>query len=182
MFNLEKLGKNQVSKGKPIKTVNYPFLVFFPNILFLPEFDWGSSWMGMRRVWEKKLNWEEHPFLKKHVFTSWERKQQKMYAHSLMHSRFHLPSHFGEQRDVFWSPIIHSQGPLTQLNVSRFLSFMVSVVSSWCMPRKSILDLWSESPAKNYYFVNFISCCVCIFFLGMNWFGEGSGNWVWLAW
>ena len=30
-----------------------------------------------------------------------------MYAHSLMHSCFHLPSHFGEPRDVFWSSILH---------------------------------------------------------------------------
>ena len=31
------MGKIQMSNGKPIKTVNYPFLVFFPNHLFLPE-------------------------------------------------------------------------------------------------------------------------------------------------
>ena len=33
----EAMGKNQLSKGKPIKTVNYPFLVFFPNHLFILE-------------------------------------------------------------------------------------------------------------------------------------------------
>ena len=33
----EPMGKIQMSKGEPIKNVNYPFLVFFPNHLFLPE-------------------------------------------------------------------------------------------------------------------------------------------------
>ena len=50
--------------GKPIKTVNYPFLVFFPNILFLLEFGLGSNCIGMERVWENNLNQEEYPFLK----------------------------------------------------------------------------------------------------------------------
>ena len=35
-----------------------------------------------------------------------KRKHPKMYAHSLMHSRFHLPSRFGE-REMFWSSILH---------------------------------------------------------------------------
>ena len=47
-----------------------------------------------------------------------KRKHPKMYAHSLMHSRFHLPSRFGERRDVFDHPsfmfqffflIVHAQ-------------------------------------------------------------------------
>ena len=47
------VGKSQMSKGEPIKNVNCPFLVFFPNHSFLPEIGWGSYCMGMGRVWEK---------------------------------------------------------------------------------------------------------------------------------
>ena len=49
-----------------------------------------------------------------------KRKHPKMYGHSLMHSHFHLPSRFGERRDVL---IIHP---------SRF-----QFISSLCMPSPS---------------------------------------------
>ena len=57
------MGKSQMSKGKHIKILNCPFLVFFPNHLFLPEevevvITWECEEYG------KILNLEEHPFLK----------------------------------------------------------------------------------------------------------------------
>ena len=45
------MGKSQRSKGKPIKTVHYPFPVFFPNHLFLPK------------VVEVVITWEWEAFL-----------------------------------------------------------------------------------------------------------------------
>ena len=69
---------------KTIKTVNYPFLIFFPNHLFLPEFGWGSYYTE----WEeygKKIELGRAPILEERVLTPWERKHPKKYAHSFMH-------------------------------------------------------------------------------------------------
>ena len=63
----EPMGKSQMLKGEPIKTVNYPFLVFSPNHLFLSEIGRGSYYMGMGRVLEK-LELGRAPILEKYVF------------------------------------------------------------------------------------------------------------------
>ena len=90
------MGKIQLSKGEPLKTINYPFLVFFPNHLFLPEIGWGSYCMGMGRVWEKN-DLGRAPILEKCVLTSWE-KNPKLYANST------IPPHFSLTR-VFGAPV-----------------------------------------------------------------------------
>ena len=80
--------------GKTIKTVNYPFLVFFPNHLFLPEV------VDVVITWE----WEEYgqqfelsraPIFEKCFLTPGASKNPKTYAHSTMDPRFSLPHVFG---------------------------------------------------------------------------------------
>ena len=65
-----------MSKGKPIKTVNYPFLVFFPNHLFLLEVvEVVITW-----EWEeygKKFELGRAPIFEKHVLTPWASKNPK---------------------------------------------------------------------------------------------------------
>ena len=100
MLNLEPLGKSHVSKENPSKLSTTHFLSFFPIIYFYQNLvEVVTTW-----EWEeygKKFELGRAPILKKHVLTSWERKHPKTYAHSLMHSRFHLPSCFGERLDAF---------------------------------------------------------------------------------
>ena len=69
-----------MSKGEPIKTVNYPFLVFSPNHLFLPEVvEVVITW-----EWEeygKKFELVKSPIFEKHILTPGESKNPKTYAH-----------------------------------------------------------------------------------------------------
>ena len=58
---------------------------------------------------------------------------QKKYAHSLMHSRFHRPSHFGERWEVF----VH---PSFTFLVSFFFSFVEAQSIIWFSPKNVVVD------------------------------------------
>ena len=81
------MGKSQRSKGKPIKTVHCPFLVFFPNHLYLPKVvEVVITW-----EWEeygKKFELGRAPIFEKHILTHGESKNPKTYAHSTRHLHF----------------------------------------------------------------------------------------------
>ena len=86
--------------GKPIKTVNYQFLVFFPNLLFLPEFGWGSYCME----WEeygKNFELGRAPIPEERVLTSWEKAPRKCMSIPSWRNVFHFPSHVGSC-GTFW--------------------------------------------------------------------------------
>ena len=126
MLNIDPLGKIHVSKGKPIKTVNYPFLVFFPNLLFLPEFGWGSYCMGMGRVWEKIWIGQSTQFWKK-CYDFIGKKTLKNVCPFPHAFTFSSSLTFWGAARRFWSSILHSHGALMQLNLHGFLSFTFSV-------------------------------------------------------
>ena len=93
----EPMGKIQMSRENP-SSCQPPILSFCAQSLEV---------VGEVIAWE----WEEYgekielgraPIFLKRVLTSWARKHQKTYAHSLMHSCFHLPSHFRDLRDIFY--------------------------------------------------------------------------------
>ena len=54
---------------------------------------WGHDFLRIRGGMFNLEPFGENPFVKI--------KHPKMYAHSLIHSHFHIPSHFGERRDIF---------------------------------------------------------------------------------
>ena len=60
--------------------------------------------MGMGRVWPKVRIGKRTHFFKTCFDFMGKKTPKKRYSHSLMHSRFHLPSHFGELWDVFDHP------------------------------------------------------------------------------
>ena len=99
---------------------------------------WGHDFLRIRVGVCLTLNHWENPCVK--------RKHPKIYAHSLMHSRFHLPSCFGERRDIFGSSILHSRGACRQLNLPGFLSFTFSVFPHGACPLHHLAlteTLWS---------------------------------------
>ena len=88
------MGKIQISKGEPIKTINYTVCCLFP-IIYLCQ-----NLVEVVIAWE----WEEYGkkfelgralIFGKRVMTPWASKNPKMSAHSLMHPRFCLPHVFG---------------------------------------------------------------------------------------
>ena len=95
----EPMGKIQMSRENP-SSYQPPILSFCAQSLeVVGEF---IAW-----EWEeygKKFKLGRAPIFEKCVLTSWERKNPKMYAHSLLHSRFHLPSRFWELQDIFYHP------------------------------------------------------------------------------
>ena len=121
------MGKIQISRENPSSS-QPPILSFCAQSLQVVGEVNALEW----EEYGKKFELGRALFFEKRVLTSWERKHPKTYAHSLMHSRFHLSSRFWRATRCFSSSILHSRGVLTQLNLPGFLSFTFLVVSSYC--------------------------------------------------
>ena len=136
------MGKRQISKGEPISQL--PFLSHSPNHLILPKIGWSSYCMGMGRVWARKLEFGENPFLGKNVFDFWGKKTPKMHAHLAIHPRF-----------PFFLTILLHVGFLhvdeaSCVHPSRWESF-----SSFLHAQTFVLVLFSKWARKIYIFSTF---------------------------
>ena len=81
------MGKSHMSKGEPIKTVNYLSCLIHPIIYYcqiLVEVVIGWEWEEYGKTFELG----RAPIFEKHVLTPWESKNPKTSTHSNMHSRF----------------------------------------------------------------------------------------------
>ena len=121
------MGKIQMSKGEPIKTVNYLSCLIHPIIYYCQKLvELVIAWDGQGL--EVKIRIGQSTNFWKNVF--WLMSQVNAqncfpFPHSFMFSSFLT---FLGSSLTFFSSILHSHWALMQLNLPFFLSFMWSVV------------------------------------------------------